>query len=91
MLPVRTVVTMVLFLPSNLWTVYLCCPSVPVRTSGGKLNIDACPCLVFDFEVTVLCTSPENKMFRTCVLTNVCYHCGFCDPQEKTNSIGFRH
>lgn len=56
-----------------------------------KLNIDACPCLVFDFEVTVLCTSPENRMLSTWVLTNVRYHCGFRDPQEKTNSTGFRN
>lgn len=87
MLPVRTVVTMLLFLPFNLCNVYLCCPSVLVRTSSRKLNIDACPCLVSDFEVTILCMSPENKMFGTCVLTNVHHRSGFRDLQEKTNSI----
>lgn len=50
------------------------------------MNANTGTCLVPDFEVTVPCRSPENKMLSTCVLTNVHNHRGFCDPQEKTTS-----
>lgn len=51
------------------------------------LNTNTGPCLVPDFEVTVLCRSPENKMLSIRVLTNVHDHHGFHDPQVKTTAI----
>lgn len=52
------------------------------------MNANTGTCLVPDFEVTVPCRSPENKMLSTCVLTNVHNHRGFRDPQEDKQPFG---